>query len=539
MAMPSFVKNMSWADRGFALLLLAFASVAIRFSFAESIWTDESTQLSGLTLSVGDMVMWLAGAYPHPFDLPPDRQPPLSYLVMKVITFMGGGEVALRWLGIAAVLGAATCVYRATRLLAEPVWALFAACFFLLRPETALVAVDIRPYPLLLLFSAVALEFTLRAALAIDDRSRLRNWAGALVAALLAAYDHFFGLMVLGTVGICVLMTLALTKKQVIKTFGLLTIAGLATLPLLPFILAATTVGSHGAEGDVGAAAGLIGVIKDGVRLVYWTVGAGPVMAANTVFLALALISTLILLLALLASLGSALVGTMIGEERPRAVFCLVVSALVGLGLLFFARLVGVSGFDVLGPSYNIWLWPLVALLIGLAASEGWQRWVGSAAAVLVAARAGAMGLLFLNPGHFSHSAGNAMEELLTEHSVEAIIYEPNAAWPSPYFTTTYRRGDDFPQYLAVLQDESFAFQRIQDGGALVPTGKPDISRVLVARYVNMGEGELRASLQTPGASLPRGPLAEKLLADGGQLKAVLLYPSFVGARLEVIDVPK
>ncbi|MEO1041590.1 MAG: glycosyltransferase family 39 protein [Pseudomonadota bacterium] len=528
---------MTWPERGLVMLVAFFGLVALRFSFVQSIWTDETTQLSGLTLGMADMVMWLANAYPHEFNVPPDRQPPLSYIVMKGLTLLGAGELVLRWLGIAAVGSAAVIVYRTGRLLFAPGYALFAACFFLLRPEVVVFSNQIRPYPLFSVIAATALYFTIRAALADDHGTRVKSWAFALLAAVLAVYDHFYGLMVLGTVGLTALALIVFTKESIQSILKLLVIAVLATLPVLPFVIAAMGVGSSGDALPSESVSSITDAVKDIVRFGYWSIGGGPLIAANLVALGLAMLGTAALLAVFAIGFIPLLKESLRGNRRSRVVVCAFFSMIVGVGILLLARLLNVSNFEVLSPNYNSWLWPIVAVVFGLAASQGQRRFVVPAVITLVAARSVSMLVLLIHAEHFTHSAGDQMNKLASDQSAEAIFYEADAAWASPYFSTTFRKGDDFPQFLVSIDEEGrLTYQRIQDGGALIDVAEPLMTRVIVARYVNMGQGELRKSLRSPGAALGQGLVAEKLLLEGGTLQTSLIYPSFIGARLEVID---
>ena len=50
-------------------LATLFAYVAVRFAAGQSVWTDEATQLSGLSLGFADQLKWLAGRLPQAFTV--------------------------------------------------------------------------------------------------------------------------------------------------------------------------------------------------------------------------------------------------------------------------------------------------------------------------------------------------------------------------------------------------------------------------------------------------------------------------------------
>ena len=60
---------------------LLFFVCAVHFALAQNLWIDESTQLSGATLPLGRLFAWLTGTREPSFGVPPDRMPPISYLI--------------------------------------------------------------------------------------------------------------------------------------------------------------------------------------------------------------------------------------------------------------------------------------------------------------------------------------------------------------------------------------------------------------------------------------------------------------------------
>ncbi|WP_150122029.1 hypothetical protein, partial [Sulfitobacter sp. HI0129] len=92
-----------------ALLALAtcalFVAMAGLFALRQSIWIDETTQLSGLALDFRTQLAWLAGSSDVNLGVPPDRMPPLSYWLGGLWTEVFGlTEGSMRWFGIVTVL---------------------------------------------------------------------------------------------------------------------------------------------------------------------------------------------------------------------------------------------------------------------------------------------------------------------------------------------------------------------------------------------------------------------------------------------------
>ncbi|MEI8195479.1 MAG: glycosyltransferase family 39 protein, partial [Phycisphaerae bacterium] len=128
------------------------------FSFAQrqTLWLDETTQLSGIPLGPVEVTRWLAGA-PHDFGCPtaPDRMPPVSYWAGQLwVRGFGFSELALRYMGVACVAGAVALVYAAGRRAFGAVGGLAAGLYLAVSPAVLDKLVEIRAYPLYLLLGA-------------------------------------------------------------------------------------------------------------------------------------------------------------------------------------------------------------------------------------------------------------------------------------------------------------------------------------------------------------------------------------------------
>ena len=99
------------------LCLVIYLMAGYAFAQRQTLWLDETTQLSGIPLGPVGVTQWLAGA-PHDFGCPtaPDRMPPVSYWVGQIWTYVFGfSELSLRYMGVACVAGAIVLVYAAGR----------------------------------------------------------------------------------------------------------------------------------------------------------------------------------------------------------------------------------------------------------------------------------------------------------------------------------------------------------------------------------------------------------------------------------------
>src|SRR6516165_12442891 len=76
-----------------AALFIALFLELYKFAHAQNIWLDETTQLSGITLSPWEMLRWLSGINADRFGVPADRMPPVSYAVDWLWLRLAGSSV--------------------------------------------------------------------------------------------------------------------------------------------------------------------------------------------------------------------------------------------------------------------------------------------------------------------------------------------------------------------------------------------------------------------------------------------------------------
>src|SRR3990172_7799414 len=176
-----------------ALALLICSAAA--FLPHQSLWVDETTQLSGIGLGPRQLLDWLIGNGPD-LGVPADRMPPGSYLLqMGWSAIFGLSEAKMRWLSIAfVVIGAlftATAAWRAYNRVASTATA---ALFLALSPNVVGLAVEIRAYPAFLMLSGIGTYLLVRT---LQSRPEARPaWLAVLSAVLIAAgFTHFFGLV--------------------------------------------------------------------------------------------------------------------------------------------------------------------------------------------------------------------------------------------------------------------------------------------------------------------------------------------------------
>mgnify|MGYP006289719967 CR=1 FL=1 len=138
-----------------ALATLTFVAAAGVFATVQTIWVDETTQLTGLALDWRERLLWLLGRSDLDSGVPLDRMPPLGYVLGGLwAALFGLTEISMRWFGIVAVAAAAPALFMAGRRAAGPLGGLFCLTFLLLSPNLISQSVAIRAYPLFFTFCA-------------------------------------------------------------------------------------------------------------------------------------------------------------------------------------------------------------------------------------------------------------------------------------------------------------------------------------------------------------------------------------------------
>ena len=196
-----------------ALVCAIGFGAAAPFLPKQSIWGDETTQLSGLTLGPVEVVRWLANPSSKDFGVPGDRMPPLSYWLGWIwAKGFGLNATSLRWFGVLCTTLATALVFHS----AYRAFGVHAACgaglVFALSPNVTYLAVEIRAYPLFLLTSAGAFHAFLGLLPCSTDR-QTNSWIALILWLLLGIYTHFFGIVLAGSI-LSVLFLAALIHKQ-------------------------------------------------------------------------------------------------------------------------------------------------------------------------------------------------------------------------------------------------------------------------------------------------------------------------------------
>lgn len=483
-----------------AAVLALFAACAAVFGAHQAIWIDETTQLSGLALPFGTQLAWLTGRVDPGLGVPADRMPPLSYWLGGLWAgAFGLSETALRLFGIVSMLAAAPAIWLAARRIGGVAGALCALGVVYLSSGLVVQAVEIRAYPLFFAFSAWAvLAFVL---VLQDTGGRRRGPLAALtVTLLLASYTHFFGVVLAGLLWLTLLAVVVAQRRPLGPALAAALVYGVATAGLLPFILSALQMSGGGAP-SAAAALPLKAVLADTARLAVRLVVGSPS------FVHPALIGTSLLAVGGLVVLALATLRQPALDTPPRVWPWLLVPVALAFVLLPLLKL-RIASFDVLAPHYNLWLVPLVALVLSAALSAPSRAMRGAAAALtglLFVSSLGAMAVLLRHPQVFTHGPGEWVAGEVSVPERTLVVHDATGLWGAAYFPLHYLTGGRVTQ---VLQAADGGRQLIGPRGLTdAPTWPADrFDRIVYVKAGAMSTSELAQVIRGPQGCQPPAP---------------------------------
>jgi len=504
--------------------LAALLVPAICYLPQESLWVDETTQLSGLTLGPVGVVRWLSGGA-NPFPVPADRMPPLSYWAgMAWAQVFGLSETSLRGLGVVYAATAVLIVVAAARRAFGLKAALAAGLLFGLSPNVIVQSVNIRAYPLFMLLAACAFYCLVR--LLGDSGSKARWSAGLAASLVLAMYTHFFGVVLAGSLLGAWLAVLVRGGRPLRQVWAVIAAVGLGALGLAPFVKAAMGV-SEGVVAGAGSRDQLYALGRLAFRMFAHpatSVSAAATAAACAGFAGLAV-----------SSLRKAWSSTV-------AAAILVALALGGLAVVAAAVLV--PQFDSTTPPYSIWMLPGLSIVLagGFAAER--QPWRAAAlvgGVLLIAANGWGAARLASDGAWFAHVRHPEVARLIHELGDDrvAVVHDAGStAWGHVYFPLRYTFQNRPPQY--VVEGDGTTGVRV----ALLPERRPvvdalslPVHTLVVLQSRNLGARELAEQLRSGPQPFPDGPAASALLkSDRWRPTRKLVLPAFIKTDVSVFQ---
>lgn len=423
-------------------LLVTFAALAGWFAAHQTLWVDETTQLSGLTLSPRGVVEWLAGDRPNRFGVPGDRQPPLSYwLGMGWAQLFGGSENSLRSMGVVLTTAGLAAGLAAIRRVGGDTGLFVGGSLLALSPNLQGLASAIRPYPLYFFAASGSVLLLLESAAAPTERSRNLSWGGAVAFCVLAAWTHFFGVVLGGAVSVASLIH-AIWRRTSLVPWAIGTgVMVLSWLLLWPFVRA--SIDLTGSSHDTPELS--LGVwLLDVVRMLYRLLAHPSTMVSRVVLVSL-VVGLMVLLALALVRVVRALRGP--GREAPVVIlFALMIS---GLAAPLVTSL-SIRSFDALAPHYNLWaIVPMAALAstgmtVSLPRAGRLPASLGATLALIGVA--GSSFVLARHPSVFSNGPSEALWEVFREREPEIILHASNGPWGFTYFPLRYHLGPEVRQ---------------------------------------------------------------------------------------------
>ena len=422
------------------VILLIFFFAASIFMPNQSIWVDETTQLSGLTLNPIEVSRWLSGTEANQFNVPADRMPPLSYWIgWSWSKLFGLTETSMRLFGILCVAISSIFIFMSARTAFGLTGAIIAGLIFSLSPNIINFAVEIRAYPLFLLFASGAF-FSLIQIIVKENKKYF--WHTLLTIFCIAAiYTHFYGLIMSGSLLFGLLVVSILNKRSVLPAI----IAGIIILisftGVIPFILSSINVtGSSSIEGNK---------LYNLIRLLYRLFAHASIQVNLFItFLCLLSVATLIVL--------------SFWPKKSGNYSHYAVMLTLGLGyiIILISSLI-ISGFKSSEISYNIWMIPGICLLIASVVQiQNYRlRAIGLIAGIIFVITTFYSTIQFLgNASKFAHTPYNRIKPIIQQFDQNnlGIIFDSNSTvWAFIYFPIIYDFGKNTNLYLAIKNNEN------------------------------------------------------------------------------------
>lgn len=507
-----------------AICCLIFLACCIRFALVQNVWIDESTQLSGATLGIGRLMTWLTGTREPAFGVPPDRMPPISYLIDAACYRTAcAAPVAWRLLhllfAVAGLSVATWAVVRRWGIAAGLVTGLFLA----LSPKLIEMGVEIRAYPIFFAITCAQIALLLR--LIEAERLRAGPLGLFLLLGLASAYTHFFGLVSSMALFTGLFAARATTIREAAAIAGAAVLLVLLCLGLAPFIMTASAISGDAVQTDASGH----GLSLYFLRLAGHVANVMSPIGAALFFLPLV---GLIAVAGVRIARGFGAGG--LGYRRD-AVVALAVALASGLAVTLLAAVVA-KGFNPLKPSYSLWVLPVLAVLLGAICGRGQSGRLtgiarGLALLMLIGAAVGTL-LLMRHPGWFVHGPSSAIRAAVGDAPADtAVVYEGD--WGYGFFPTYYYYHQSLDQWRIAPDGQ---LQKIGLGGdpaAADPAPLAAKRRIVLVRIASRNYHDLRAlgareadkaRANAAGLTLPADQPAFGHLAETGRVSLPGLY---------------
>ncbi len=532
------------ASKWFVLLLLIIAaSLGLSFQLMsrQVLHVDETTQLSGLSVSPWEMLKWLAGENLGRFGVPPDRMPPLAYLLQQAWSVVAGNSIiGFRVFSLICAFAGLISFAAVARRISPGYIGLAAFAVLALSANYIHHSVSIRPYSLFFALGCFGSYAVLRY---IEVRHSAGGWRWlAVVAAtgVAAAYTHFYGIiMICATQSALALLALA-ERRSIAPYVAVVLSSAVLALGLGPILLATGEVKTSLPQA----------VLSDFPKLLYRLMASRTTSVYLPVQLCLIAGFTSAVVLAVLQATKSALRETFPMSES--VAFQLVALTIVALSLS--VTLIGaaiLSGFNALEPHYQIWLLPFLhaLLLVPYRQSNGVLTKIQGAALTLACIGTFAGVIVFSrNMQVYLNGPSGVLQSLISNLPPGTpVVYDNKRDEPWFYgsYPVHYLFGGKVPQYLVDMTSPQINFT-VADGNLhfegtdLVEVGDSKIlaskNYVILAQVQHVRVDQATNFIRNGVASIP-DENRDQIFADrfGFEIIQRGYYPGFAAARISVL----
>ena len=528
-------QGLYWRSSRLSLLLVLLLLIAacVHFARVQNVWIDESTQLSGMTLGPLRLIGWLAGAPVHEFAVPPDRMPPVSYLIdASFYRLWGANVLAFRALHLAITAAGAGVLLCAISKRMGLQAMIVAGLVLALSPKLVETAVEIRAYPLFFALTCLQLAMALRAR---------EQWSWRAVAvfaglALASGYTHFFGVVAGSAIMVATIVTRP-DRKSAIRLAQAYAVLLVLWIGLAPFVTGASSISSVTESASLNGLALITWVLK----LIGHSANLLSPIGAFFYFVGAFGLAAIAKIAWLMRARGGGL------AERVHPIALLLAALGAGLVVTVLAAFV-IKGFNPLKPSYSIWALPLIAALIG----SCFMPRIFPDNALFRFARASLLGVFLIGAlwgqveflAHarwFVHGPERALQAALDKAPSGAAIVYAGDDWGYGYFPLAWRSENRLDQWL--ISSDGARVRHIGRGGNAATPEQPltALNRypaLVIAQIVPLGYRELRAA--PPGERSAASPIAvaERLRA-GWSVDSANAYPGLYWLVVETAQRQK
>ncbi len=422
---------------GAIIPILMLIVPALLFMPQQSLWTDETTTLSGISLGPLEVLQWLRGLI-NPFDVPTDNMPPVGYWVGMLWTnIFGLSEISMRYFALFASCLSVLVVFETARFAFGFKSGLLAGVLYALSPNIIEQAVNIRVYPIYLLLSACCFYCSIR--LIRNPKTYQKRWLfGLFFFSILTIYSHLYGLLPVGSIFLATLICFWKTGGRLKLLFLTMAGIGVSAIGLIPFLLALfENLGRHFEKSDVGNLRAII-------RLIYRQFG-HPTMMGSTLVIGVAALGFLLLFL----------LALLVKPPKREITVTLFTALIAGFLVILLGRFFISPLFTEI--RYNLWMLPGICILLSSSILIDSQRlrYLAVIAFIMIAgADLYGASQFIVNGKYYSRSRFKSINSQITELGPEHVTIIHDGQFGSVYFPIRYTYGNKMDQFLLKKNQE-------------------------------------------------------------------------------------